>query len=55
MIENLQESIDATIQPVITRQKIKRGSGAIMKIGDRELNYNNAFKLLLHTKLSNPH
>lgn len=38
MIENLQESIDATIQPIITRQKIKRGGGAIMKIGERELN-----------------
>jgi dynein heavy chain len=38
LIENLQEAIDATIQPVITRQKIKRGGGAVMKVGERELN-----------------
>lgn len=55
IFENLQEAIDATIQPVIARLTSKRGSGRVMKLGDRELNYSPNFKMVLHTKLSNPH
>lgn len=55
LIENLQESVDAVLAPVIARTVSKRGGSKIMKLGDKELIYNANFKLLLHTKLSNPH
>merc|ERR1719473_301562 len=54
MIENLQETLDAVIGPIVGRQKIK-GRNFMVKLGDKEVEYNNNFKLILHTKLANPH
>jgi len=55
MIENLDNSIDAVIQPVYSRAVIKKGRNKYIKMGDKELSLNPKFNLFLHTKLSNPH
>eukprot|EP00960_Hanusia_phi_P010289 300866-Hanusia_phi.AAC.1 len=55
MIENLQESLDAVLAPIIGRQKIKKGRNFFVKVGDKEVEYHPKFKLYLHTKLANPH
>jgi len=55
MIENLQETLDAVIGPIVGRQKIKKGRSFMVKLGDKEVEYHNNFKLILHTKLANPH
>lgn len=55
LIENMGETVDAVLQPVITRNTIRRGTKRTLKLGDKEINYNASFKLFLHTKLSNPH
>jgi len=55
MIENLQETLDAVIGPIVGRQKIKKGRNFFVKVGDKEVEYNPTFKLILHTKLANPH
>ena len=55
MIENLQETLDAVIGPIVGRQKIKKGRNFMVKLGDKEVEYNDKFKLILHTKLANPH
>ena len=55
MIENLQEQLDAVIGPIVGRQKIKKGRSYCVKLGDKEVEYHNNFKLILHTKLANPH
>jgi dynein heavy chain len=55
MIENLQETLDAVIGPSVGRQKIKKGRSFMVKLGDKEVEYHKNFKLLLHTKLANPH
>jgi len=55
LIENILESIDAVLQPVIARNTIKRGKSRVIKLGDKEINFNPSFKLFLQTKLSNPH
>jgi dynein heavy chain len=55
LIENMEDSIDAVIQPVYSRAIIKRGKTRTIKMGDRELTLHNNFKLFMHTKLSNPH
>merc|ERR1719264_2207492 len=55
MIENLDNSIDAVIQPVYARAVIKRGKNKYIKMGDKELQLNPNFNLYLHTKLQNPH
>ena len=55
MIENLGESIDAVLEPVMSRAVIKRGRAIVIKLGDKEVEYDDNFKLYLQTKLSNPH
>ena len=55
MIENLQDDIDAVLDPVVARQTIKRGRNTVMKLGDKEVDYDPNFRLYLQTKLSNPH
>lgn len=55
LIENLQDDIDAVLDPVVARQTIKRGRNLLMKLGDKEVTYDPNFRLYLQTKLSNPH
>jgi len=55
LIENIENTIDAVIQPVYARAVIKRGKSKYIKMGDKELSLSNDFKLFMHTKLSNPH
>ncbi|XP_007946239.1 dynein axonemal heavy chain 9 [Orycteropus afer afer] len=53
LIENLEEFIDPVLGPLLGREVIKKGR--FIKIGDKECEYNPKFRLILHTKLANPH
>ncbi|XP_062830068.1 dynein axonemal heavy chain 9 isoform X4 [Anolis carolinensis] len=53
LIENLEESVDPVLGPLLGRETIKKGR--YIKIGDKECEYNSSFRLILHTKLANPH
>eukprot|EP00397_Hematodinium_sp_SG-2012_P000164 GEMP01000164.1.p1 GENE.GEMP01000164.1~~GEMP01000164.1.p1 ORF type:complete len:2602 (+),score=544.41 GEMP01000164.1:57-7808(+) len=55
LVENMLESIDAVLQPVIARNFIRRGKNRVMKLGDKEINFSTQFRLFMQTKLSNPH
>jgi dynein heavy chain len=55
LLENLENNIDAVIQPVYARAIIKKGKSRYIKMGDKELSLSPDFKLFMHTKLSNPH
>uniref|UniRef100_A0A7M4EWH0 Dynein axonemal heavy chain 9 n=1 Tax=Crocodylus porosus TaxID=8502 RepID=A0A7M4EWH0_CROPO len=53
LIENLEESVDPVLGPLLGQETIKKGR--YIKIGDKECEYNPNFRLILHTKLANPH
>ncbi|XP_036692664.1 dynein heavy chain 9, axonemal [Balaenoptera musculus] len=53
LIENLEESIDPVLGPLLGREGVKKGR--FIKMGDKECEYNPKFRLILHTKLANPH
>jgi dynein heavy chain len=55
IIENMAETIDAVLEPVISRSTIKKGRSLIIMLGDKEVDYDPNFQLYLQTKLSNPH
>jgi len=55
MIENLGENIDAVLDPVMMRAVMRRGRALVLKLGDKEVEYDPGFKLYLQTKLNNPH
>ena len=53
LIENIEESVEAVLDPLLGRNTIKKGKA--IKIGDKECEYHPNFRLILHTKLANPH
>lgn len=53
LIENIDESVDAVLDPLLGRALIKKGT--CVKMGDKEVDFNPKFRLILHTKLANPH
>jgi len=55
LIENIFESIEAALLPVVARQYIRKNKKTMVKMGDKEVDVHKDFKLVLHTKLSNPH
>merc|ERR1719491_245520 len=55
IIENMAEKMDAVLQPVVSRNTIRRGNKKLVKLGDKELLVSPNFRLFMQTKLSNPH
>ncbi|RZF49077.1 hypothetical protein LSTR_LSTR008363 [Laodelphax striatellus] len=53
LLENIAENLDPVLDPLLGRNLIKKGKA--IKIGDKEVEYNSSFRLILHTKLANPH
>ncbi|KAG7466869.1 hypothetical protein MATL_G00146930 [Megalops atlanticus] len=53
LIENLEETIDPVLDPLLGRHTIKKGR--CIKVGDKECYFHPDFRLILHTKLANPH
>uniref|UniRef100_A0A670JQ67 Dynein axonemal heavy chain 11 n=1 Tax=Podarcis muralis TaxID=64176 RepID=A0A670JQ67_PODMU len=53
LIENLDEAVDPVLDPLLGRNTVKKGK--YIKIEDRECEFNKDFRLILHTKMANPH
>ena len=53
LIENISENVDPVLDSLLGRNLIKKGRA--IKIGDKEVEYNPSFRLILQTKLANPH
>ncbi|KAF0304890.1 Dynein heavy chain 2, axonemal [Amphibalanus amphitrite] len=55
LLQNVQETLDASLNPILTKSVIKQGDALYTKIGDKEVEYNPLFRFYISTKLSNPH
>ncbi|XP_066487525.1 dynein axonemal heavy chain 11 [Tiliqua scincoides] len=53
LIENLDETVDPVLDPLLGRHTVKKGK--YIKIEDKECEFHKSFRLILHTKLANPH
>ncbi|XP_037943922.1 dynein beta chain, ciliary-like [Teleopsis dalmanni] len=53
LIEQIEETIDTVLEPLLSRALIKKGR--YIRIGGKEMDFNPDFRLILHTKLANPH
>ncbi|XP_076777043.1 dynein axonemal heavy chain 11 isoform X7 [Arvicanthis niloticus] len=53
LIENLKETVDPVLGSLLGRNTTKKGK--YIRIGDKECEFNKNFRLILHTKLANPH
>ena len=53
LLENLGEDMDPVLDPLLGRNTIRKGRA--IKMGEKEVEYNPKFRLILQTKLANPH
>lgn len=53
LISDISEEIDSIMDPLLGRILTRKGT--VIVIGDKEIDYNPNFRLILQTKLSNPH
>lgn len=55
LIEDIGETLDPTLRPILGRQTTSQAGRIVIKLGDTEIDYDPQFKLYMTTKLSNPH
>jgi len=55
MIESIGQDIDPILDPLLSRQFVKKGKNFTVRLGAEDVELSNAFKLYLQTKLINPH
>jgi dynein heavy chain len=55
LLQNVQEELDPSLGPILNKSLIKHGNRVIIKLGDKEVDFNPEFKFYITTKLSNPH
>merc|ERR1719265_1968601 len=55
LLENIGLNLDPALEPVLQQQKVKDGSGYVIKLGDKTVMYMETFKFFMTTTLPNPH
>jgi len=55
MIEAIGQEIDAILDPLLSRQFVKKGKNFTVRLGSEDVELSSTFKLYLQTKLINPH
>ncbi|KAA6382715.1 MAG: putative dynein heavy chain, partial [Streblomastix strix] len=55
LLEDVGESLDPQISPLLLQQTVRQGGRVIIRLGNQDVDYNVNFKLYITTKLANPH
>ncbi|XP_047429543.1 dynein axonemal heavy chain 2 [Mugil cephalus] len=55
LLQNVQEELEPSLNPVLNKSVTQIGGRLLMKLGDREVEYNPDFRFYITTKMSNPH
>ncbi|XP_032594376.1 dynein axonemal heavy chain 6 [Drosophila grimshawi] len=55
LLEELDETIDPALRPILQRETYKFEGRTYLKLGDMVIDYDDNFKLYMTTKLPNPH
>lgn len=55
LMENVEQSIDAAIEPVLLKQTFKSSGTLMIKLGEGSVEWSVHFKMYMTTKLRNPH
>eukprot|EP00106_Octopus_bimaculoides_P014248 XP_014781690.1 PREDICTED: dynein heavy chain 2, axonemal-like [Octopus bimaculoides] len=55
LLQNVQETLDPSLDPILFKSVVKIGNVPMIKLGDKEIEYNRNFRFYITTKLSNPH
>ncbi|XP_028810290.1 dynein heavy chain 2, axonemal isoform X2 [Denticeps clupeoides] len=55
LLQNVQEELDPSLDPILNKSVTRVGKHLMLKLGDKEVEYNPEFRFYITTKLSNPH
>jgi dynein heavy chain len=55
LIENVEYDFDPILENILCRTVTKKGNHQFIKINEKEINFNQNFRIFLTTKLQNPH
>ena len=55
LLENVQEELDPTLEPLLLKSVFKQGGGLCIRLGDNTIEYSEQFRFYITTKLRNPH
>ena len=55
LLQDVLEELDPSLEPVLAKAIMQIGNRKVLKLGDKELDYSDDFKLYITTKLGNPH
>ncbi|XP_049589438.1 dynein axonemal heavy chain 1 [Syngnathus scovelli] len=55
LLENIEEDMDPSLEPVLLQQTFKEQGSLKLKLGDNTIPYHESFKFYITTKLPNPH
>lgn len=54
LLENVGETLDASLDPILLKQVRRTGGRNVVVLGDKEVTYDEKFRLYITTKLPNP-
>jgi len=55
LIEDVTETVEASIDPVLLRQIFVKADQKYVRLGEQDIEYHDKFRLYLTTKMANPH
>uniref|UniRef100_A0A672Z7Z9 Uncharacterized protein n=1 Tax=Sphaeramia orbicularis TaxID=375764 RepID=A0A672Z7Z9_9TELE len=55
LLEELKESLDPALEPVLLKQTFVSGGRTLIRLGDSDIDYDKNFRFYMTTKMSNPH
>jgi dynein heavy chain len=55
LFESVDEYIDPIVDPVLEKNLVKKGNSRTVKIGDKDVEWDDSFRLYLTSKIANPH
>lgn len=55
LVEDVNESLDPTLDPILARATYKQGGRLLIRLGDADIDYDPTFRFYITTKMPNPH
>ncbi|XP_066474528.1 dynein axonemal heavy chain 6 [Tiliqua scincoides] len=55
LLEELKETLDPALEPVLLKQTFVTGGRMLIRLGDSDIDYDRNFKFYMTTKMPNPH
>ncbi|XP_069845209.1 dynein axonemal heavy chain 6 isoform X1 [Dipodomys merriami] len=55
LLEELRETLDPALEPVLLKQTFISGGRLLIRLGDSDIDYDKNFRFYMTTKMSNPH